>query len=262
MQEGTLLMEKKDGALVITLNRPQVYNALDAASKMALTQEINKASADQEIQSIIVTGSGKAFCTGQDLNDRSVSASEGKSVDLGETLQKEWNPLMLALRESEKITIAAVNGVCAGAGVSVALSCDLVCSHEKAKFVSGFTKIGLIPDAGSTHTFTRALGPKRAMDFFLFNEPLSAFEMKEFGLVNQVGLSPLEDALEMAKKLSQMAPLSIRNLKTNVQAAIDISYNESMQRETTIQKELGASADYKEGVQAFFEKRQPKFNGQ
>lgn len=260
MQEGSLLMEKKDGALVITLNRPKVYNALDAKTKLALIEAIQNASKDEDIQSIIVTGEGKAFCTGQDLNDRSVQ-SGGEAVDLGETLQKEWNPLMNALRDSEKITIAAVNGVCAGAGVSVALSCDLVCAHESAKFVSGFTKIGLIPDAGSTHTFTRALGPKRAMDFFLFNNPLTATHMQEFGLVNHVSLTPLEEAQELSKKIAQMAPLSVQNLKSNIQAAADISYNESMLRETQAQKKLGASADYKEGVQAFFEKRAPKFTG-
>lgn len=255
---STLLNEIHDGVLTLTMNRPEVYNALGRQNKLDLIQAIEDANKNPDVKVIIVTAAGKAFCTGQDLNDRTVQKG---AVDLGHTLETEWNPLIMALKKSEKITIAAVNGVCAGAGVSVALAADLVVSHPDAKYISGFSKIGLAPDAGSTHTFTHALGAKKALEFFLFNQPLSAQNMLDSGLINAIEAQPLETAQVMSQKIKTLPPLSVREIKKSLQIAIDVSYNESMLHETKIQKFLGDSADYQEGLKAFFEKRPPVFTG-
>lgn len=255
---SSLLSQLQDGVLTLTMNRPEVYNALGRQNKLDLIQAIEEANKNSDVEVIVLTAAGKAFCTGQDLNDRTVQSG---SVDLGHTLETEWNPLVMALKKSEKITIAALNGVCAGAGVSVALAADLVISHPDTKFISGFSKIGLAPDAGSTHTFTHALGAKKALEFFLFNLPLSAQNMLDAGLINAIETEPLEAAQVMSQKIKMLPPLSVREIKKSLHLAIDVSYNESMLNETKVQKFLGDSADYQEGLKAFFEKRPPIFTG-
>lgn len=255
---STLQKVIQDGVLILTMNRPEVYNALGTQHKLDIIAAVEEGNQNPEVHAIILTANGKAFCTGQDLNDRTVQKG---AVDLGHTLETEWNPLVNSLRLSNKITIAAVNGICAGAGVSVALACDLVSAHPEAKFISGFSKIGLAPDAGSTSVFSRALGPKHALEFFLFNQPLSAAKMLELRLINQVDELPLEAAQKMSQNIKLLPPLSVREIKKNLQIAGDVSYNESMVNETRVQKFLGASEDYQEGLKAFFEKRAPKFLG-
>ncbi len=241
----------------ITMNRPDVYNALNRQAKFEMIDAIERATLDEEIKAIIITGEGKAFCSGQDLNDR----ANGEKKDLGETLKTEWNPLVNCIRNSSKIVVAALNGVTAGAGISVAMACDLVIAPKGVRFVSGFTKLGLVPDAGSTFTFTNALGPKKAMEFFLFNAPLMSEEMLEVGLINTLADNPMDKALEWCQQITAMAPLSIQHLKKNIQKAGHMSFGDSMENETTSQCFLGQTEDFNEGVQSFFEKRTPVFRG-
>lgn len=255
-----ILTHKENFTGFVTINRPEVYGALTRQAKLDLVKAIRQLSRDTEVGCIILTSNGKAFCSGQDLNDRTVSAGE-QSVDLGVTLEEEWNPVINAIRESNKIVIGAINGVCAGAGVSVALACDLIVATPKAKFVSGFAKLGLCPDAGSTRVFTESLGPKKAAEFFLLGTPLSAQEMMDHGLINSVEEDFLDKAKIWARDINILAPLSVGIIKQNIAASMDLSYNESMSREVASQRFLGNSEDYKEGLQAFFEKRQPKFKG-
>lgn len=255
-----IIVTKENFTGTIKINRPEVYGALTKEAKLEIIKAVRQLNKEDEVGCIVLTSEGKAFCSGQDLNDRTVQAGEG-AVDLGKTLETEWNPLVNAIRESKKIVIGAINGVCAGAGVSVALACDLVVAHPKAKFVSGFSKLGLCPDAGSTFAFTRALGEKKALEFFLFNEALSAEEMNRVGLVNSVSEEFLDQAYTWAQKINCMAPLSLRAMKENIGMAIDSTYNECMDRETQSQRFLGNSQDYQEGLNAFFEKREPKFLG-
>ena len=174
---NNLLVEIDKSIATVAINRPEVYGALTREAKLELIKVIRQLNRDENVKAIVLTGTGKAFCSGQDLNDRTVKA-EDKPVDLGITLKEEWNPLVNSIRESKKIIIGAINGVCAGAGVSVALACDMIVSAPGVKFVSGFSKLGLCPDAGSTYTFTKAWGEKKALEFFLFNQPLTAEEMK------------------------------------------------------------------------------------
>ena len=251
-------VENNEGICTITINRPDVYNALNRQSKLEMIEAIERASLDEQTRALVITAKGKAFCSGQDLNDR---ANSSEKKDLGETLKTEWNPLVNAIRNCPKVVIAALNGVTAGAGISVAMACDLVIAPKGIRFVSGFTKLGLVPDAGSTSTFTHALGPKRAMEFFLFNAPLMSEEMKELGLVNAIDDKPMELATQWASQIAAMAPLSIAHLKKNIQKAGHMSFSDSMENETTSQCFLGQTEDFNEGVQSFFEKRTPVFRG-
>ncbi|MDD4975327.1 MAG: enoyl-CoA hydratase-related protein [Bacteriovorax sp.] len=252
--------EEQNATAIISMNRPEMYNALNAEAKIEVVQAIREANKNPSIRSIVLTGKGKAFCTGQDLNDRSIQAING-GVDLGNTLQTEWNPLVNSIRDSKKIVIAAVNGVCAGAGISVAIACDLIISKPKTKFVGAFSKLGLAPDAGSTYTFVRALGYQKAMEFFLMGNPLMAEDMHEAGLINALDEAVLERALEYSATINKLSPLACETVKKNLKTALDSSYNESMEREMYAQRFLGRSADYKEGLSAFLEKREPQFTG-
>lgn len=246
--------------VTISMNRPELYNALNAEAKMEIVQAIREANKSPTVHSIILTGEGKAFCTGQDLNDRSIQATNG-TIDLGHTLQTEWNPLVTAIRDSKKIVIAAVNGVCAGAGVSVAISCDLIVCKPAVKFVGAFSKLGLAPDAGSTYIFARALGYQKTMEFFLMGEALVSEELHKVGLINAISDDALAKAMEYAQNINKLSPLSTEMIKKNIKASLDSTYNESIERETHVQRFLGNSSDYKEGLTAFLEKRQPNFTG-
>lgn len=250
----------EDKTATIEINRPEVYNALNFDAKMEIIQAIRLANRDEQVFSIILTGNGKAFCTGQDLNDRSVQASQG-NVDLGHTLETEWNPLINAIRDSKKIIIAAINGVCAGAGVSVALACDLTITHKETKFMGAFSKLGLAPDAGSTYIFTRAMGYHKTMEFFLLGEPLLGVELHQNGLINKLAENVLEEAKNMASSLSALAPLSMELIKKNIKNSFDLNFQQSMDMEKASQRFLGNSEDYKEGLNAFLNKRRPNFKG-
>ena len=199
----------------------------------------------------------RRFSSGQDLNDRTVQAGK-VAVDLGHTLETEWNPLVNSIRESKKIIIGAINGVAAGAGLSVALACDLITSRPGVKFVSGFSALGLAPDAGSTFTFLKAFGYQKTLEFFLFNNPLYSEDLEKNGMINYIGDDYMDkQASTWANQIAGMAPLSLELMKKNLKLAMDSTFAESMQNETDTQRFLGNSSDYQEGLKAFFEKENP-----
>ena len=255
-----LIYEEQNATAIISMNRPEMYNALHADAKMEIVLAIREANKNPAIRSIVLTGKGKAFCTGQDLGDRNVQATNG-GVDLGYTLQTEWNPLVNSIRDSKKIVIAAVNGVCAGAGISVAIACDLIISKPLVKFVGAFSKLALAPDAGSTYTFVRALGYQKTMEFFLMGNPLMAEDMFTAGLINALDENALERAIEFSSTINKLSPIATEAVKKNLKASMDANFNESMEREMYTQRFLGRSTDYKEGLTAFLEKREPQFTG-
>lgn len=245
---------------IITINREAVYNALNRDSKFEIIKAIKGANKDQDIRSIILTAKGKAFCSGQDLNDRTVNDPNEK-VDLGKTLEEEWNPLMTTIRNSEKLVIAAINGVCAGAGLSMALNCDIKIALPEVKFISGFTQIGLAPDAGLSALLTQNLGYSKALEFALLGKPLLSEQMFQFNFINEISPSPLDRAIEISSQVNALAPLAVKMVKKNLKAAMDLSFDQTLEQEKATQRFLGFSEDYKEGVRAFLEKRKPQFTG-
>ncbi len=256
----TTKYEVKDGTAIITINRPQVYNALNVQGKLDIINGIREANKDASVRSIVLTAEGKAFCSGQDLNDRTVDASKGP-VDIGHTIETEWNPLIEAIRTSDKLVIGAIQGVAAGAGLSVALACDLKIAAPGVRFISGFSQIGLAPDAGMSFLLVRQMGYTKALEFALLGKPLLAEAMLEYNFINSIAESPLAEALKLASDINNLAPLSVKMVKKNLQYANEKELGEVLDREKYVQRYLGFSQDYKEGVSAFLEKRKPVFKG-
>jgi 2-(1,2-epoxy-1,2-dihydrophenyl)acetyl-CoA isomerase len=211
---------------------------------------------------LVLTGAGRGFCAGQDLNDRAV-APGGTAADLGESVEKNYKPLVLALRSLPIPVIAAVNGVAAGAGANIALACDLVIAARSANFVQGFSKLGLVPDSGGTWTLPRLVGNARAMGLALLGDKLSADQAVQWGLiwrsVDDAELSATVDALA-----TQLAAAPTRGLARTKQALYegwDRTLEDQLNIERDYQRELGYTADYAEGVAAFTQKRPPQFTG-
>lgn len=259
MSEFKFITYKEDSfTATITINRPDVYNSLNTDTKFEILRSIRQANKSSQVRSIILTAEGKAFCTGQDLNDRKVKGSS-KKIDLGKTLETEWNPLINAIRNSSKIIIGSINGVTAGAGLSIALACDLIVASSNTKFISGFSKLGLAPDAGISHCLVHKLGHQRTLDFFLFNNPLSAKELQQYGVINKVSDNHYQDAYEISQKINQLSLKSTKLIKENLLYAIDSKQEECLERDIYTQRYLGKSEEYQEGLNAFFEKRPPNF---
>jgi 2-(1,2-epoxy-1,2-dihydrophenyl)acetyl-CoA isomerase len=245
----------------LTLNRPDKLNsfntAMHAEVRTALSQVL-----EQRARVLVITGAGRGFCAGQDLADRAV-APGGERVDLGESIERNYKPLILALRNLPLPVIAAVNGVAAGAGANIALACDLVIAAKSATFVQAFSKLGLVPDSGGTWTLPRLVGTARALGLTMLGEKLSAEQAAAWGLIWRcVEDGELTGVVnELASRLAKAPTLGLARTKQAIYGSWRHTLEEQLDLERDLQRELGRSADYAEGVTAFASKREPKFVG-
>jgi 2-(1,2-epoxy-1,2-dihydrophenyl)acetyl-CoA isomerase len=257
-----ILCEREGGVLKITLNRPDKLNALTDSMLQELQRAFAAAADDNAVRAVLLTGAGKGFCPGQDLGNVQ-EMGDGGPPRYGDHIRKNYNPLILAMTRLPKPIIAAINGVAAGAGMSLAMACDVRIASEKASFLQAFVNIGLVPDSGSTWLLPHLIGRQRALDLMLSGRKISAAEALEWGLVNQV--TPAETLMDVAgaeaAKYAAAPTFAIGQLKRNLDYAMCHSLEETLEQEAAVQESCGASADHQEGVAAFLEKRAPAYRG-
>ena len=249
----------RDGSvLTITLNRPDVLNALNAAVHAGLAAALKEAARDAEIRAVVLTGAGRGFCVGQDLTEFREAPG-----DISERLRSTYHPNVLAIRTLEKPVIAAVNGAAAGAGLSFACACDIRLAADTATFVPAFINIGLVPDSGGTYFVTRLLGPARALEWLASGRRLTAAEAHAWGLVSEVVEADAlaQRAAELAEELAALPTRGIGMTKRLVDHAWTARLDEQLEREAQLQAAATQTDDFRKGVNSFLEKREPKFRG-
>jgi len=255
----TILFEQKDNVLKITLNRPDVYNAFNEDMLFELQDAFKKAAKDENVRCVILTGAGKAFCSGQDLKDFNDKKSTFK-----EALDQRYNPLIKQIAYLKKPVICALNGVAAGAGISLALACDYRIAVASATLIEVFINVGLVPDSGSSFFLPRIIGYSRAFEMCATGEKMTASEAKDLGLVNKIAssiflLNKLTDIT--AKKFAQRPTKAIGMIKDLMHRSFESSLDEILELESNYQETAGNTEDFKEGIASFLEKREPEFKG-
>lgn len=253
----TIKYEVKNGVAWLTLNRPDKLNAFTEQMNTEIGQALRDAAKSLEVRCLVITGEGRAFCSGEDLGGL------GDETNHGEILRNRYNPMVKQLAALEKPVIAAINGVAAGAGVSLALSCDFRLASEKASLVEAFIHIGLIPDSGNLYYLPRLIGQAKALELAILGEKISAAEAKSIGLVTKV--VPVDNWIDevtaFAERLAKMPTKAIGLIKRYVNESWNCNLEEMLEKEAFGQRTAGLTADHREGVAAFLEKRKPEFKG-
>lgn len=259
MKYEFLTYQAANGVATITLNRPEVYNALNDGITYELQDAFKAIAKDDAVRVVVLTGAGKAFCSGQDL--KAASGQEKRSFL--ESLHKRYNPIIRAMRSLPKPIIGRLNGVAAGAGCSLALACDLIVASEEATLIEVFINIGLVPDSGSSYFLPRLVGMAKAFELCSMGSRVKAAEALQLGLVNRVVPAEQLDAAvrEYTEYFSNAPTKSIGLIKKMLDKATTATLDEMLEYEAYCQEIAGSSADYKEGVTAFLEKRKPEFKG-
>lgn len=262
MKYESIIYTIKDAVATITLNRPEAFNSFHAEMAQELQDALNDVANNNEVRAALITGSGKAFCAGQDLKEATKNPEKEKI--LGDFVAKMYNPIVLAIRNTDKPIICAVNGVAAGAGANLALVCDIVIAADKASFIQSFCKIGLVPDTGGSFFLPRLVGFGRASALMMLGERIYAQQALDMGMIYKVIDADclLEEATEMAKLLATQPTKGLGYIKRALNASLTQDLEKQLETERKLQTAAGKTKDYKEGVQAFLEKRKPKFTGE
>lgn len=264
MNYSLIQFDVRDGVARLTLNRPDKMNSFNADMHAEVRDALDSIQTNAAVRVLVITGAGRGFCAGQDLADAEVRFTPGETPpDLGDVVERHYKPLVMRLSQLRVPTIAAVNGIAAGAGASLALACDMVVATQSASFVLPFSNIGLIPDTGCSWHLPQRIGQARAMGLALTGKKLPAAQAAEWGMIWEA----VEDAAfattvdTLAAKLSTMPTKALVRTRQAMQLANTHTFEEHLNYEGTLMRELGKSADYVEGVSAFLEKRAPKFTG-
>ena len=257
---NSILIKIENQVAYITLNRPDVFNSFNREMALLLQSILEDCEYNNEVRSIVITGNGKAFCAGQDLKE--VTSSE-LNPGFKKILEEHYNPIITRIKSINKPIIAAVNGVAAGAGANIALSCDLVVASNKASFIQAFSKIGLIPDSGGTFFLPRLIGFQKASALMMLGDKVTAEEAEELGMIFKVISSESfnEEVEKLAVKLANMPTKALGLIKELLNKSITNTLEQQLELEGKLQIEAALSEDYTEGVNAFMEKRKPIFKG-
>ena len=256
---SSILFEIKEQVGIITLNRPDKLNVFNREMCLLLQEKLDKCKAEN-IRAVYITGAGKGFSAGQDLSEVSNPVN---SLDFNTILTRHYNPIVTRIRKLEKPVVAAVNGVAAGAGANIALCCDIVVAAQSAFFIQAFSKLGLIPDSGGTYTLPRLIGWQKASALMMLGEKVSAADAERFGMIYKVfdDESFSEQALSIVSRLAEMPTKGLALTKQLLNISLINHFEEQLQEENVFQQRAAKTEDYKEGVNAFLEKRTPVFKG-
>lgn len=257
---SAIRLEVSDAIATLTLDRPEALNALTVEMKQELLAALRSVARDPSVRAVVLTGAGRAFCTGQDLKERLEPGASPLAVELRE----RYSPIIRAMRALDQPIVGAINGVAAGAGASLALACDIRLAAEGATFLLAFGRIGLVPDSGATWFLPRLVGPAKAAELALLGESLTAADAERFGLVARVvALEYLAaEARGVAARLAALAPRALALTKRALQRSWSIDLDAALEDEAFRQGIAGSSADHREGLAAFLEKRAPRFTGE
>lgn len=260
--DAFILSHVEQGVMTITLNRPERLNSFNDVMHQQLAECLKQAERDDTIRCLLITGAGRGFCAGQDLNDRNVDPN-GPAPDLGMSVERFYNPLVCRLAKLPKPVIAAVNGVAAGAGATLALGCDMVIAARSANFVMAFSKLGLVPDCGGTWLLPRTAGRARAMGLALLGDKMSAEQAQQWGMIWQVvdDAELADTSLTLARHLATQPTYGLGLIKQALLASETHTLDQQLDMERDFQRMAGRSDDYREGVSAFLAKRPPQFSG-
>ena len=259
--DALIQIAQRGAVRVLTLNRPSALNSFTHAMHAELRAALDAAAGDAGVRAVLVTGAGRGFCAGQDLNDPAMAPGADGKADIGAVIEANYKPLVLRIRSMPVPVVCAVNGVAAGAGANFAFACDIVLAARSASFIQAFSRIGLIPDCGGTWTLPRLAGRSRALALALTGDKLSAADAERFGLVWQLvdDAELTAQALALAEKLAGMPTKALVATRNALDAAQAMSMEEALGLEARLQRELGHAGDFAEGVAAFQQKRAPKF---
>jgi 2-(1,2-epoxy-1,2-dihydrophenyl)acetyl-CoA isomerase len=256
----SILAEVKENIAFITLNRPGKFNSFNRQMALLLQRVLDDCAADKNIRAIYLTGSGKAFCAGQDLGELAGENAPG----FDKILAEHYNPIVTRIRNIEKPVVCAVNGVAAGAGANIALCCDIIVAAQSASFIQAFSKIGLIPDSGGTFILPRLIGWQKASALMMLGDKVSAAEAEKYGMLYKVFADDIfaAESIKIAATLASMPTKGLAYTKRALNASLNNSFEEQLKTEDQLQYAAANTYDYNEGVSAFLEKRVPVFKGE